>query len=377
MRIVRPPRGRTVHKDQQRIRYLDGLRGVSIALVMVWHFYGPTYARFLPFGDAYAGVPVISDGWAGVEMFFLISGFVIFMTLERSSGFVDFMLRRWKRLFPAMLVASVLLFAVDRLTDLQGPYSGARLQDVVPGLLFVSPAFLRAIVPDIRSLDNVFWSLYAEVAFYIIFALAYRVVGWRWAVAFLVLLSLIARPGLGLLAEIGAPGAVQRLLAPMGWLNIGTCGWFAAGALFAKWFESRDRRLFAVGLGVAALAIVQDSLVPGRGVSNIVMMVALTLLFCTAPLLPALQRVLASRPFQFMGLISYPLYLIHSNLGVSLIARLAERAPGLPASLVPVPVIVLVCTLAWVIATRAEPAVARALSPPLARFRAMLGVQAS
>jgi peptidoglycan/LPS O-acetylase OafA/YrhL len=78
-----------------RLRYLDGMRGLAITAVVLWHFFGPAEAKSLPYGDRYAQVPALSAGWMGVELFFLISGFVIFLTLEKCSGFWDFMIRRW------------------------------------------------------------------------------------------------------------------------------------------------------------------------------------------------------------------------------------------------------------------------------------------
>jgi len=107
--------------SQARLRYLDGLRGIAIIAVMLWHFFGPTDAALLPYGDRYSHIPVLSSGWMGVELFFLISGFVIFMTIERCSGFCDFMLRRWLRLFPAMPAD---VFARGRLNPQEGGPKG-------------------------------------------------------------------------------------------------------------------------------------------------------------------------------------------------------------------------------------------------------------
>ena len=179
-----------MHRGQHRLRYLDGLRGLAIILVMAWHYLSWTYVGLLPFGDRFAGLPVVRDGAVGVEIFFLISGFVIFMTIERCSGVIDFLLRRWLRLFPAMLVASLLLFAIDRAAHPVGPFSDPRPIDLAPGLLLIAPAILHALLHlDIRSLDGVFWTLYAEAAFYVVFGLLYFRFGWRRAVAGLVLLA--------------------------------------------------------------------------------------------------------------------------------------------------------------------------------------------
>ncbi len=95
--------------DKRRISFLDGLRGVAIILVVFFHAYGNPYqfGRY-PYGDTFAGV--ISYGWVGVQLFFMISGFVIFMTLEKCRNFQEFICRRWLRLFPAMLMCSLIIY---------------------------------------------------------------------------------------------------------------------------------------------------------------------------------------------------------------------------------------------------------------------------
>ncbi len=96
------PPAAAVGADHARIGYLDGLRGLAIALVMAWHYTCAPHARYLPYGATLRGVPIIADGWIGVYLFFLISGYVVSLSLERSSGLGDFLWRRWLRLFPAM-----------------------------------------------------------------------------------------------------------------------------------------------------------------------------------------------------------------------------------------------------------------------------------
>jgi peptidoglycan/LPS O-acetylase OafA/YrhL len=144
-----------MHRGQHRLRYLDGLRGLAATMVVLWHYLGPTYAPYLPYGSRYADLPLMGELWMGVELFFLISGYVIFMTIERCSGFVDFMLRRWLRLFPMMFIASFLVIFLDILFHMPGPDAGARWVDLIPGFTFISPAIYHAVFH--RTLDR--WRL--------------------------------------------------------------------------------------------------------------------------------------------------------------------------------------------------------------------------
>ena len=86
-----------------RIAFLDGLRGIAILLVVFYHAY-TRWSDIVPYGARYAHFPVAQLGWLGVELFFMISGFVIYMTLEKCRSFGEFLYRRWLRLFPAMLL---------------------------------------------------------------------------------------------------------------------------------------------------------------------------------------------------------------------------------------------------------------------------------
>jgi len=81
-----------------RIRELDSLRGIAAFAVLLFHFtYVNDAHRMAPFG--------LAAGKYGVELFFVISGFVIFMTLERSGSVRQFAVSRIARLFPAYWAA--------------------------------------------------------------------------------------------------------------------------------------------------------------------------------------------------------------------------------------------------------------------------------
>ena len=104
-----------------RVAVLDGLRALAILAVMAFHYtmrWTPPQARedLYPYHGAFNHLPILGPmldyGWAGVELFFVVSGFVICMTLERSSGLWDFFRRRLARLWPAMLVCASITMLV-------------------------------------------------------------------------------------------------------------------------------------------------------------------------------------------------------------------------------------------------------------------------
>lgn len=167
-----------------RIAFLDGLRGIAILLVVLFHAYS-RYPDIVPYKDSYKYFPLFEYGFLGVQLFFLLSGFVILMTLERSKNFFSFMYKRWIRLFPAMLIATILIFSTAFLFY-ERPGGMPNLYSVLPGLLFIEPSLLDKIVGGgkILPLEGAFWSLYIEMMFYIIFGISYFILGKKKAVIF-------------------------------------------------------------------------------------------------------------------------------------------------------------------------------------------------
>src|SRR5690606_10153907 len=102
--------------EMKRIAFLDGFRGVAIILVVLYHAY-VRYPESVPYGDRFTGVILFKEGLLGVQLFFLLSGFVILMTLRKTRSYLEFLKKRWLRLFPAMLIVTVILFPISQFLD--------------------------------------------------------------------------------------------------------------------------------------------------------------------------------------------------------------------------------------------------------------------
>ena len=174
-----------------RVKYLDGHRGLAILLVFLFHAYSRWVER-VPYGDEYSKVWLFEYGFLGVQLFFIISGFVILMSLEKCSGARDFLTRRWLRLFPAMFICSILIYITSPLlTD--RPSGQPELASLLPGLSFIDFNIWKVIFgyPE-KQLEGVFWSLYVEFKFYIFAAIIYFSKGRNALVLSLVLAFIIA-----------------------------------------------------------------------------------------------------------------------------------------------------------------------------------------
>lgn len=353
---ARPPHGR------DRIDYLDGLRGVAILSVMLWHYSDEVYASFLPYGTLFAGLPGLDRGWVGVNLFFLLSGFVILLTLERYERYTEFLRRRWLRLFPAMLIASAIVFSASQAIGDYMPHGRADLQDALPGLTFVSVGFYNEFLPfSINELDGVYWTLYVEAGFYVVFGALFYALGWPRA--------LVAFASLWILVLVGSEfiASADRSWAAKGvqylqWIGATYFGWFVSGALFYKANRTGSNALFAAAVVAGVVSAFTSGLwQPADGVSK-AYLCACVGLFALAQKSSPVRRLLSARPLLFLGFVSYPLYLLHNELGVGVISAIGTLTPPQAYWALPFVVGAFVVALSYVVARRLEPALRRMLN---------------
>lgn len=355
--------------NENRLVFLDALRGLAIALVMMFHAY-VRWPELVSFGKQFWNNRFFPNGWVGVQLFFLISGFVILMTLDRCSSFRDFILRRWLRLFPAMLLCSLIVFFSAPLFP-ERPLGTPVLRDLLPGLTFVEPSWWRAIIGAPQGvIEGAFWSIFVEVKFYVIFGLLYFRLGGSAAIAVLFGLYLLA-PAIILAGRLPVLQDTDLSVARaiVGGASFEFFGWFAAGALFYRYFHERRPALFAAATACALIAAV----LPGF-TSNVSLpaTVAIALFFAASVAIRPLQRVLANPVLLTLGFASYPLYLIHENTMVAMIVKLGHAAPGIPAVALPLLPMAVLVAIAWVIARYLEPAMRERLKPWYGKAREAL-----
>src|SRR5262249_17011979 len=173
--------------DSRRFASLDGLRTIAILAVVAFHYcyrWGPPLnsESLYPYGTALAGLPGVHLGAYGVHLFFVISGFVIAMTLDACKTPGEFIVRRYARLGPAMLLFSLITFAAMHAIP-RAPFP-ERWIWFASSITFVDPQFLNRLAPSIgfSSIDGPYWSLYVEVHFYVLACLVYFPTGRRFRV---------------------------------------------------------------------------------------------------------------------------------------------------------------------------------------------------
>lgn len=295
---------------------INGLRAWAVAAVMLYHF----------------GVPGFHGGFIGVDVFFVISGFlmtgIVIQRLEQGSfSLLDFYMARAKRILPALMGVCAALIALGWIWLLPPDYK-TMCAHALYSLAFVSNViYLReAGYFDLASHDKWLlhtWSLSVEWQFYLVLPLVLWAV-WRW------------RPGRGaqgwvLAAVLGSslaasaivtasnPSAAFFLLPMRAWEML------AGGLVFLLGARLAQRRwLGAAGLAAIALSIVLfDSTTPWPGWRALLPVLGTAMVIASHGNAYATNNALA----QWLGTRSYSLYLWHWPVYVALAYAGLQREP--------------------------------------------------
>lgn len=290
---------------------IDGLRAIAVLAVILFH----------------AKIPGMDGGFVGVDIFFVISGYLITTIIAReldagSFTFRGFYERRARRILPALL--AVLVGTTVAAWFLQGPYALVRLgQGLVAVTTFVSNIFFWQTTNYFTAgLDNPLlhtWSLSVEEQFYVLFPLL-MLATWRFARNSLVWVLLLCALASLAMSEISVQ--TGRSLAAFYWLPTRAyellIGSIAAVAPIGPFLVSRPNVRSLVGwvgaAGVFGAILCFDSSVFFPGVSALIPAVGAAFVLLGATRTNLLGRILSVRPMVAIGLISYSAYLVHQPL---------------------------------------------------------------
>ncbi|GAB3064216.1 acyltransferase family protein [Salinicoccus sesuvii] len=288
--------------QRRRFTELDSLRGLA-ALVVVFYHYTVYYDE--KFGHAEWGkIDLFTFGHYGVQLFFIISGFVIYMSLMNVKSVSDFAIKRSIRLYPAYMFAVALTFLIVSFA------SAESLRTTFPEAM-VNLTMLQDFIPTVKNVDGVYWTLRVELTFYVIMALllAIGVVKntmaiastWLAVSAFIQMMNAVLATDLTALIEKYSMANYSQM--------------FIIGMMFyCIWQHGRHSRYYVL----ITLAIGYDFIF--EGVTNGVFSILFVVLFQLV-LLGRMQW-LNTRILVFFGTISYPLYLVHQNIGYVIIYKM-------------------------------------------------------
>jgi exopolysaccharide production protein ExoZ len=299
------------------VRAMEGMRGVAVLLVFVTHycsFSEPWQGSASPWLVQLAHL-LHTVGNVGVDLFFVLSGYVIYKSLVmRRQAFGDFMARRVQRIYPAFLVVFAIYLALSFLAPDaanlpptgRGPYLLANLL-MLPGIFPIKPLFAVA------------WTLSYEMFFYLAVPLLVSVFHrFHWA-------------GGRRVAAICACGAAIVVWCVMSGAPYIRMVMFIAGMLLHEAMVSR--RASAPG-GIAAGAA--TAIVLFAGARSDIGLFKPALLFaglfvlcldCFRRPSGALGRLFGWTPLRWLGNMSYSYYLLHGLFLRAVFVALAHVAP--------------------------------------------------
>lgn len=336
-----------------RISILDGFRAIAILSVLLYHYFSrwtpPIYKTSLyPYDDKYN---FFSYGYLGVQFFFIISGFVIFFTLERTDGIISFWKKRMIRLLPAIIFSSLIIVFIFKTFDPSRMFNSSHaLKNLIPSISFINPNFFDYIFNvKLSYVNGSYWSLWPEIQFYVLASVIYYINKRTFLKNFMI--TSIVLIGLNYILmhvqgnnklNLGLPTELMGFYSK--WIYNGFnlsnyLPFFCLGVLFYKLsMNKRENYTNSLPLKLCLLFMMAFMLYSGVilpiRIIFLVMISAFLIFIYYPEKLSFLERPVLLK----IGIASYFLYLIHENLGVLIINTIGPyflpNTPVLPILLI-------------------------------------------
>ncbi|NOX92440.1 MAG: acyltransferase [Gammaproteobacteria bacterium] len=303
-------------KMKQRYSELDAIRGIAALMVVIYHYtirYGEIYDY--PVQPAFS----FELGHFGVQLFFMVSGFVIFLTLDKTVHAADFIISRLSRLYPAYWIAVILTFSIVYLFSLPGREVG--IESAIINLTMLQKWF------RVANVDGVYWTLAVELSFYMIMFFIF-------VTNKLEKITLISLVWLCIIIfskylEIYQSVHIHWVIKLMFLLDYGNL--FIAGIMFYKIMHENKASSYLALL----ISLITEYYLHGNSVFIVSTYFGIFFLFTKGYL-----TILSIKPLVFLGTISYSLYLIHQNVGYIVIQKLESNDLATPFSIIFFPLVI-------------------------------------
>lgn len=297
-----------MNEQQRRIPSLDGLRAISIGLVLIGHLSG---TQNFPLSERVGGIFALGE--LGVRVFFIISGFLITRLLLQELGskqhinLPKFYFRRTFRIFPAYYFFILALLLLE----------AARLIALHPGDIWHALTYTSNYHPGRSWNVGHTWSLGVEEQFYLLWPAVLLIAGARrglWAAASLIVLCPLIRLSLWHFFPETQSGIGHRFetiadALAVGCVLAGARDWLHGRIAYRKMLASKLFLLVPVAVFCANLLHDRPRLHFLFGYTVMNVGVALCIDWCVTNYSGNIGRFLNLRPLVFLGVLSYSIYL--------------------------------------------------------------------
>jgi peptidoglycan/LPS O-acetylase OafA/YrhL len=317
-----------------RIQELDALRGIAALVVLIFHFslLNPDLLKFTKFGIT------------GVDLFFIISGFVITMSLDRIQFGYQFVINRFSRLYPtywAAVIFTFLIICINKYFFGADPHTPLPTQDFLYNLTMFQYYF------GVKDLDGPYWTMIIEMLFYLVMLYLFLTKSLKSAVAILIPWVLLG-----------------TIITEFHWFQPFSMAYFknfplaqslplfVSGILFYRIFTKQENKLLNILL-IIGCYLLQVLLFTKTGRANyyisqegykavLAVYYVLFFLFVFGKL-----HFIVTKGTLFLGKVSFALYLIHQHFSIYfLIPNLMKWGINyyIAAFLIALPVCILIAT---------------------------------
>lgn len=312
---------------------LESLRGLAALAVVLAHasavllvdghptFWTVPLSEQTPAQLALTVMSTVFNPGAAVVLFFVLSGYVLTLSLSRGFSLTPYVTRRFFRLMPAMWASILLLAALLWLIPVPSENVGNWYRAAFNANPRVG-AVIRNMALERFPVNGVTWTMYVEV------------IG-----SLFLPLSLVIRQRFGIIGSwiaLAASAAIAYRYFPSLTLSYLVC--FQSGAMLADLRNHALRGILPIAL-IAVVAFCLERLVVRGGVAGLLLNASAAVCLIAAITRGTGQRFLSSLPLRFLGRQSYSLYLVHPAVLLVLgwlAARVGLHGPGLwpPAILI-------------------------------------------
>jgi peptidoglycan/LPS O-acetylase OafA/YrhL len=288
--------------QQKRYAELDSLRGIAALMVVLFHLMmGREEGKFL-----------FNLGNTGVELFFIISGFVIFMSINKMKSSKEFIVNRFSRLYPTywtcVTFTTLLITWVSTWDASVAPISLVR---------YLANMTMFQHYLAVQDIDGPYWTMIVEMMFYMamLFLFHFKLLKYSTAIGFvLVVLTLIGHS----LKHYGLVSKILYVNSVFSYIPL-----FYSGIIFHKLYTTRKN--YAQYYAIIAFCLVsqialykyldrQWIISQGEYAMMIISYFTLFVLFVHGKL-----KFIVSKLTLYIGKISFSLYLVHQFVAVHLL----------------------------------------------------------